>query len=306
MDKKPKLVYILSGLVLIYYFFHHANSIHLFAASISIALLLLSIMGSLRARLALIGFLLFFAVAFYMELPYLRKDIFDRILSELTMFPALISSLRIKMYLNIFHYLHNTASFLIFLVTIIAVVLLFRSIDIEETSSKFSEKTPLMPTALLFLILSALSIFWMFVFPLFNLGKYINYIRENGFQAMVFIVSLAFLAAYVYTAVSLIRQKAVGYILAPVLLIMMVLTRISIVPHNYHLMRISYRLDHLFRNGLSETLERIVGDVGYMAIVHYSIHLIVVLLGTPLVIIFILCLREDTVDIVRGRLKGKR
>jgi hypothetical protein len=298
MDKKLITAYILSGITLIGCIYFHISSIYFIVAPISMLLLFLSITGSLRARLALIGFLLFFAYTFFLEISFSREELFNTIFRELTAFPKLVAYLKIEIFLGIFHYLYYTFSCVNFLTTVIAIILLFGTINIEETSSRFSEKAPLVPTAILFLLLTAFSLVWIFSFAIFNFSEFIKNVLESGFGVISFILGLIILTAYAFTAISLLKKKAVGYILAPIILIMIIMTRIDSMIYNYHFMRLLYHLEYIFIRGLSETVERIMEEVGYIFIIHYSFILILLIFGIPLTVYFILCLKKPVKSIV--------
>jgi hypothetical protein len=277
MDKKLKITYILTGIALIgqiYFYWKYADY---FIVSILIVLLLLSIIGSIRARLVLIGFLLCHCIislntAFFI---FSKADILSSSLNY-TIIKAIIVTT---------------------LILLVVTILLFKSIDIKEISSQFSERAPLKLTAALFLIMISWSFAVVVVHPILDYKEVLRSIQNGRINTSYLINALFFLLLNTFIVFSIYKKRAIGIVLAPIILIMTIAMRIEVLFENYR----QFRYEGIFN------IFKDFFDASHIRFFDFFMHYVIFpLLAIPLFLFFIFYLKEDTLGIVTAKLKKIR
>lgn len=283
MDKKLKIAYILTGIAIIGQFYFGVNHVNhnYFAAPIALVLLFLSLMGSMRARLLLLGFLLFFGYTFYLKISSLYKTL-DPLLFILFLIP--------------------------FLAALIAIVFIFVPINVKETASRFSEKAPLKITTAFFLLLIIWKITLLVTLPILHYEAVTRLTQKSLVFAKFLIYNLFFLALIVFVTFSLLRKKAAGYILAPIVLTAITIYRIDNLFLRHYLPIFIHYLKRFEPYRIFQTLISLFSFFKHKLdfVYNFISYLIIPVLAIPLIIFFILCLKEDTLGIVTAKLKDIR
>ncbi|MBN1883562.1 MAG: hypothetical protein JW885_15450 [Deltaproteobacteria bacterium] len=197
-DKKNIAAYALAGLSLFFHFKLSFSNVNSIIVLIALPLFFFSTLGSLRARLALIGFLMFLWVNSFI----LLKDYFSYLV----------------------YGFHSVTYYTTILITISAVIFLFVSTDIEETASRFSENTPVMLTAMLFILIFLWKLMQLITLPMLSYGELLVDLDVEGlFPVKYPFLDSVLVVLSVFISHTLMRKKAIGYILAPSVLIMITL-----------------------------------------------------------------------------------